>query len=341
MAEQMYPTLMCATEENNYQILSDSRYLYFVRLGKIGREDSASPIRTPEEYAAEWGNVRMPKSGVESVRCARVNGEMIILIGQGERSYKFVADVDVSENLLMDVFSDLPLHMTMKQSQRKARVNRLELTLFVVSFALAVLKIAADMLLGRSVSALLPVVGWLLIPQIWLVSAARRERRGKPGIAIGVGLMASLFSCVFLWLTPTAKPADWSQALLPMILVAACTTVVYAVAGGKRRALTVCAVAAASLLLYTPGAVLCLNELLPANAVVKTPASVLELTSEYDRGDYTYYALIETEAGQSLHQVSHEEYELMEQESAATVITTTGFLGIEYTDVRSDAGDAE
>ena len=36
LTEKKIPGLMCATEENDYQILADERYLYFVKLGKAG-----------------------------------------------------------------------------------------------------------------------------------------------------------------------------------------------------------------------------------------------------------------------------------------------------------------
>ena len=93
------------------------------------------------------------------------------------------------------------------------------------------------------------------------------------------------------------------------------------------------AVAVLTLVGYAPGAVLCLNELPAPRSQVTEQVAVVELVSQYDRGDYAYYAVVESGGVQSCHRVSREEYDALTEGAAAQVVYTTGALGIRYVDV--------
>lgn len=326
-----FPGLACASEENAYQLLGDARYLYFVRLGKAGAADLSKAIAGPEDFASGWGNVRMPKTGVESVRCTQVRGQTVIIIAKGEKAYRFTADDVPDEDLLFEVFDGLPLRLTASSRKPAAqRADKFEIALFAACFALTLVRMGLSL---TPVNDMLATLGWMLIPLIWLVRSARRAKDGETGFTLGFGAMASAFSCMFLWLSPTGTPDSWTPVILPAAIIALLTAGAYTAARRKIMPLIMLAVGAASLVCFAPGAVRCLNEALPARSVTSTGAAVVELSSQYDRGDWRYYVVIDVDEVQSAHQISREEYGLLTEESTVEVVRTTGALGISYTDV--------
>ena len=304
------PWLICASGGFEYQMISDERYLYLVRLGRERRKNRSRVIDDPAEFAPIMGNVRLVRSQIDSVHCTLSHNRTVIEIVHGELSDRFVAHERLDEERLLAVFSGLPLRMTTAQRHGGMPVFlRVEIAMFFAAFALALADIAAS-----GMPALVGLrkwipLGWMLIPLVWLAGSARRTGRNRVPFAIGVGAMASVFCCVFLWLTPSWRPDQWGQAVLPALVVALIAAV-----------------------LYAPGTVLCLNNL-SERVVANQAASVVEVGSEYSRGDYAYYAVVEADGVQSYYQVSRDEYAALSEGAVVQVVHRTGLLGIEHTDV--------
>ena len=331
-----YPGIFCASEEYEYQMLADEKHLYIVRLGKNGAPDMSRALRDLSEYAAGWGNTRIAKAGLESVRCMSDRGRTVIVITRGENAYRFETTGETEQVLMTEVFRGAPLRMTTgKRHRATAHSDRMEIGMFVACFALVALSMGWEML-HPATSGLLWSLGWMIIPLVWMVYCARRPGVGKDqtGFSLGVGAMATIFSCVFLWLTPNGRPDSWLQLLVPALVIAGGTVVIYAVAKRGFRLVSLFVVAIIALVAYAPGAARCLNELLPARQVVERDAVVVELVNQYDRGDWNYYLIIEDEGAQMAHQISREEYVAMEGVEFVRVIRTTGALGVDYTDIR-------
>lgn len=358
-----FPGLACASEEREYQVLGDERYLYFVCLGKAGAADPAKAIPSPESYEAGWGNVRMPKTGVESVQCTRRRGLTTIVITKGEKAYRFKSEEEIDEAQALAVFGGLPLHLTLRGKTDRAQsvavfgdaplrvttggktvetghADRVEIILFILCFAIALLRIALSAISWFPGGGMLLTLGWMLIPLLWLVRSARKEKGDGSGLALGVGAMASIFSCVFLWLSPSGRPDSWMPVILPSVIIALLAMGVYAAARRRLRPLPILAVGAAALLCFAPGAARCLNEMLPARSVTSASASVVELSSQYDRGDWQYYVVVEADEVQSVHQISREEYSRLTEASVVEIVRTTGALGVSYTDVVCEGTEA-
>ena len=332
-----FPGIVCAALGHDYQVFSDERYVYIVRLGRAGAEDYELAISAPEEFTPILGNVRLVRTEIKAVRCSLVRRRTAIAILHGEETARLLAHEQLSEAQILEVFGGLPLHMSMeKRSVMPVQGNWLEIGMFFAVFVLALLGIACREIDGLRGAAKWLSLGWMIIPAIWLVLAGRRRKVSaatRTPFALGIGAMASLFSCVFLWLTPAGRPLDWTEALLPAAAVAVVAVLLYTAARQKLEPLAMLAVAVLTLVGYAPGTVLCLNELPAPKSQVIEQAAVVELVSQYDRGDYVYYAVVESDGVQSCYRISREEYDALTEGGAAQVVHTTGALGIRYVDV--------
>ena len=335
--KKRFPGIVCSALGHDYQVFSDERYVYIVRLGRAGAEDYEMAISGPEEFTPILGKVRLVRTEIKSVRCSLVRRRTAIAIQHGEETARLLAHEQLSESQILEVFGGLPLHMSMeKRSVMPVQGNWLEIGMFFAVFVLALLGIACREIDGLRGAAKWLSLGWMVIPAIWLVLAGRRRKVSaatRTPFELGIGAMASLFACVFLWLTPPGRPLDWTESILPVAVVVVAAMLLYTVARQKLEPLAMLAVAVLTLVGYAPGAVLCLNELPAPRSQVTEQVAVVELVSQYDRGDYAYYAVVESGGVQSCHRVSREEYDALTEGAAAQVVYTTGALGIRYVDV--------
>lgn len=339
MKKATFPGIVCTSIGYEYQLFSDEKYLYIVRLCREGRNDFSNVIGGPEEFKPILGNVRVNKMEAESVRCKSVRGKMSIVLNLDNESLRFVAKNRLNEDDLLEVFSEMPLRMTV--SQKKAlpvQIEMLEIGLFIASMALALPGILVKDLPGMAVIAQWVPVLWMLIPLVSVAVEGHKHHSSKARkpFSISVGVMAGLFSCLFMWLTPVGRPESWLSALLPGMGFVAAALIVYTVASRKLDWLALLLVAVVGLAFYAPGATLCLNELLQPRFVEETTASVVELVSEYDKGNLVYYVVLEANGVQSYHQISKSEYDLLGKSGAAQIQRVVGALGIEYVDVKCE-----
>ena len=335
--KKRFPGIVCAALGHDYQVFSDERYVYIVRLGRSGAGDYDQAIASPDEFTPILGNVRLVRTEIQLVRCTLVRRRTVIAIQHGEETARLHAHEALTEEQILDVFGGLPLHMSLeKRSIMPVQGNWLEIGMFFAVFVLALLGIACRETDGLRSAAKWLSLGWMLTPAIWLVLAGRRRKFSaatKTPFALGIGAMASLFACVFLWLAPGCRPLDWSETFLPAAVVVVVAVLLYTAARQKFEPLIMLAVAVLTLVGYAPGTVLCLNELPSPRSQETEQVSVVELTGRYDRGDYAYYAVVESNGVQSCYQVSREEYDALTEGGAAQVVHTTGALGIRYVDV--------
>ena len=63
---------------------------------------------------------------------------------------------------------------------------------------------------------------------------------------------------------------------------------------------------------------------------------MVELTSEYNRGDYNYYAIVDLNGVESYYEISREEYSQLEPGSTVSIERATGLLGIVTTGVKCE-----
>ena len=327
------PWIICASGGYEYQMISDDRYLYLVRLGGTRHRDRSRAIDDPSEFAPIMGNVRLVRSQIDSVHCSLSRKRTVVEIVHGELSDRFTANERYDEELLLKLFEGLPMRVTVERTHGgMPTFQRVEICMFFAAFALAL----ADLLVG-SFDALAGVrrwlpLGWMIIPLLWLAGSARRTGRSRVPFAIGVGAMASIFCCVFLWLAPAWRPDDWAQVILPALAVAVLAVAVYAAARRRFEPARLLAVLLAALVAYAPGAVLCLNGLAEQSASIHS-ASVVELASGYDRGDWAYYVMVEADGIQEAYEITREEYTALSEGAPVEVVHKRGLLGIDYTDV--------
>lgn len=335
--KKTFPGILCSALGRDYQVLSDERYVYIVRLGRAGAGDHSQAIAAPEDFAPILGNVRIVKSEIKDVRCIAAHRRMTIEIVSGENSARLTTYERMDEDRLLELFRDVPIHMSSrKRSPMAVEGNWLEIGMFFACFVLALLGIAFKSTPGMTAAAKWLTLGWMVIPPAWLALTARRRRQSSANqgpFALGIGAMASLFACVFLWLTPEGKPLDWTQALLPVAIVTAAAVALYALCRRKLEPLPLIAVALVALVGYAPGTVLCANELPAPRAQTVETVEVVEMASQYNRGDYVYYVVVENDGVQSGYRVSREEYGALTEGGTAKLVHTTGTLGIEYVDV--------
>jgi len=270
------------------------------------------------------------------VRCTNVRGRTVITIVRGEHAYRFETEREAAPVLLTEVFRGAPLRMTTGKHRRAtAHSDKMEIGLFCACFALVVLSMVWKMIPGLP-SGMFWSLGWMAIPLIWMVYCLRRPgvEKGQTGFSLGVGAMSAIFSCVFLWLTPTGRPDNWMQLLVPVLAIVVLTVSVCVVAGRGFKLRAILAVALVSFAAFAPGAARCLNEMFPARQVNVSSVNVVELVDQYDRGDWVYFVVAEEDGVQSGYQVSREEYMAIKDGQGVQIIRTTGALGIDYTDVR-------
>lgn len=202
MKKATFPGIVCTSIGYEYQLFSDEKYLYIVRLCREGRNDFSNVIGGPEEFKPILGNVRVNKMEAESVRCKSVRGKMSIVLNLDNESLRFVAKNRLNEDDLLEVFSEMPLRMTV--SQKKAlpvQIEMLEIGLFIASMALALPGILVKDLPGMAVIAQWVPVLWMLIPLVSVAVEGHKHHSSKARkpFSISVGVMAGLFSCLFMW----------------------------------------------------------------------------------------------------------------------------------------------
>ena len=321
------PALTCTADGFVYEISADERNLYF---NKIGREGSQTDGHT-------FGCMRVVKAEVEAVRCMRVRGQTVILVVFEGKTSRLVVKGAVRESLLMEIFDGVPLKMSI-HGRSDVRSERYELRLLSAAFGVMLLRVLCAVVPELEPVGPYLLLGWIAIPFLWMVPSANRMAPSglKAQFHIGAGMAAAAFSCIFLWAASLQGVENWSAVLLPSLVGAVVVGGVYLLSRHRLEWKAALIVALVALLAYAPAAVLCLNRLLPPLRVETSEAEVVELTSEYNRGDYNYYAIVDLNGVESYYEISREEYSQLVPGSTVSIERATGLLGIVTTGVKCE-----
>lgn len=179
-------------------------------------------------------------------------------------------------------------------------------------------------------------IGWMALPVAWLLCCAEGElrRRKGGGISVGLGTLACLLSCVMLLTAPEGTLENWKQLILPAAVIAAPVIGLMVWRVRKASLKKLVAMGLAVLCLYAPGTAMCLNQLLPPAQTEVQEASLSEVSSEYGRGNWTYFAVIEHSGVENMYEVSREDYLKLQEGAAVSVVRTCGRLGIDYLEIQ-------
>lgn len=316
--------LTCTADGFVYEISADDRNLYF---NKVAREGAS-------EEGPAFGCMRVVKAEVEAVRCMRVRGQTVILVVFEGKTSRLTVKGPVKETLLMEIFDGVPLKMSI-HGRSDVRSERYELRLLSACFGVMLLRVLCSVVPELEVVGPYLLLGWIVIPFMWLIPCANRMAPSglKAQYHVGAGMLATAFSCIFLWAASLGSIGNWPALILPSVVGAIAVGGVYLAMRHRAEWKAALAVSLIALLVFTPAAALALNRLLPPLSVQTTEAEVVELTSDYNRGDYTYYVIVDINDVQSYYEVSREEYTNLEPGSTVNIVNTTGLLGITYTDV--------
>jgi len=314
-------SLTCTADGYEYQITSDDRNLYFNKLGRVGAEKEG-PL---------MGTFRVVKAEIEDVRCMRVRGKTVISIVFEGKTSRLVVKGNVKEELLMRVFGGVPLKLSIN-AHSTVLTDTYELRLLSVSFMVALIYTLCYYM--KEIRFLMPFVelGWILIPFFWLVPCAGRMHKGslRDQFPMGGGMIASIFSCIMLWVTVGPNVESWASVLIPSAVIAVIMGVVYLISRRKLDVKALAAVLLTSLVLYAPAASMALNGMLPAWRVETHTAQIVELSESEKLGETLHYMTVDEEGEQNSYRISNKDFNAQQAGDTVRIHHKTGLLGITY-----------
>lgn len=332
--------LICRGGEFKYQLLSDDRALYVVRLGLEDGQGSGRAIASVEEFQLRRGCYRLKRSEIDEIRCMVCHGETRIDVVRGGRRHRFICDGVLREAALRSVFSGFRLSVENRGQMERPGRNGLEWGLLVACVMAGMIRALVSLIVGTGGAVKLWGVVWVVVPILWLLFCAGGAHDDKKGAAIqaggmqlGPGTLAWLLSCLLLVTAYSGTLTHWEQVILPTLIVVA---VIAGCAWGIRRRISrvqMATVLLVSMLLYAPFTVLWLNGCLPAQNSFRHAAEVLELGSTYVRGNLKYYAVAEVEGIQGEYELTYGQHTILEEGGTMELVYTIGALGIETMDI--------
>lgn len=317
--------LLCAADGYLYQITGDEMNLYF---HKVGREDSA-------EDGTMFGTMRVVKAQVEAVRCMRVRGRTVIYIVFDGETSKLEVKGEVKEALLMKIFGGVPLKLSINLYSNVLS-EAYELRLLAASFIVTIVCVLTQVM--REIAWLRSYVplAWIVIPFLWLIPCASRMLKGglRDQFPVGGGMLATIFSCGFLWASSSKGVENWEALILPSLIGAVIMGAVYLIVRKKFDPKALAAVILVSAICFTPAAVLCMNRALPSWSRTTSAVEVTEKYEETVLGEESCFVTVDNGGEQESHKISREDYDALVPGDRIDVVKITGLLGIEYTEVK-------
>lgn len=317
--------LLCVADGYLYQITGDDKNLYF---HKVGREDSA-------EEGTMFGTMRVVKSQVEAVRCMRVRGKTFLYIVFDGETSKLEVKGEAKETQLMKIFGGVPLKLSINVYSNvlsEAYELRLLAACFIVTIVCVLTQVMGELAWLRTYVPL----AWIAIPFLWLVPCASRMLKGslRDQFPVGGGMLATMFSCGFLWASSVKGVENWEALILPSLIGAVIMGAVYLIVRKKFDPKALAAVILVSAICFTPAAVLCMNRALPSWS---RTTSAVEVTDKYEEtvlGEESCFVTVDNGGEQESHKISREDYDALIPGDRIDVVKITGLLGIEYTEVK-------
>lgn len=315
--------LNCTADGYTYRITGDERNLYFHKIGRVGMESDDTML----------GTMRVVKAEVEAVRCTRVRGQTVVLVVFEGKTSRLVVQGAVKEPLLMEVFSGVPLKLSLNLHSN-VLTEQYELRLLSASFLVVILSFLCRAM--PEIRFLAPVIrlGWVAIPFFWLIPCAGRMLKGdlRDQFPVGAGMLATGVSCACLWVSAFMQKANWLAAVLPALMIAAIVGVTYYFSRRKTDWKSVAVVMLVALVIFSAPAAMAVNGLIPIGRQ-RTEAEVVELKHSSVLGVSGYRIVAEAEGEKDAFWLSESEFDGLTEGDHVEIMRTTGLLGIGYMDV--------
>lgn len=315
--------LNCTADGYTYRITGDERNLYFHKVGRVGVESDDTIL----------GTMRVVKAEVEAVRCTRVRGQTVVLVVFEGKTSRLVVQGAVKEPLLMEVFRGVPLKLSLNLHSN-VLTEQYELRLLSASFIVVILSFLCKVMPEISLLAPVARLGWVVIPFMWLVPCAGRMLKGdlRDQFPVGAGMLATAFSCMFLWVSAFGRKVNWLAAVIPTLIIAVIVGGTYYFSRRKTDWKSVAVVMLVALLIYAAPAAIAVNGLFPISQQ-RIAAEVVELKHSSVLGLDSYRAVVEAEGVQEEFRLSQDEFSGLTEGDSIDVVRATGLLGVGYTDV--------
>lgn len=326
MNYQQKGALTCEADGYTYQITGDERNLYFHKIGRVGAESDGSIM----------GTMRVVKAEVEAVRCTRVSGQTVVLVVFEGKTSRLVVKGAVKEPQLMEVFSGVPLKLSLNLHSN-VLTEQYELRLLSAAFIVAILRFLCMVM--PEIAFLAPVVrlGWVVIPFMWLIPCAGRMLKGglRDQFPVGAGMLATVFSCAFLWVGAFSERLNWLTVILPTLAVALAVGATYHFTRKKADWKSVAVVTLVAMVLYAAPAATAVNALIPLRQQ-RTTVQVEALEKSSMFGIEGYHVVANVDGEKTRFGISQTEFEGLTEGDRIELVEAIGLLGIRHTDV--DAG---
>lgn len=323
MKYQQKGALTCEADGYTYQITGDERNLYFHKIGRVGME--------PEDTIL--GTMRVVKAEVEAVRCTRVRGQTVVLVVFEGKTSRLVVKGAVKEPQLMEVFSGVPLKLSLNLHSN-VLTEQYELRLLSASFIVAILRFLCMVM--PEVAFLAPVVrlGWVIIPFLWLIPCAGRMLKGglRDQFPVGAGMLATAFSCAFLWVAAFSERLNWLTVLLPTLVVSLAVGATYYFTRKKTDWKSMAVVVLVAMIFYSAPAATAINVLIPLSQQ-RTTVHVAELERSSLFGIEGYHVNVDVDGELMRFGISQTEFEGLKEGDQIEMVEAIGLLGIRHTDV--------
>lgn len=217
-----------------------------------------------------------------------------------------------------------------------------EAWLFIVTAGLFVLRLIWGMIPALPDHSLW-ILGWMAVPVVWLIDSAKhfgevKDRAGFyfGGFCFGLGALASVLACVFMWTDSSRTPVSMMPIYIGAVILGAVLTLVFVMAmkkhgfGDKLTPVLLVVVAVVSIIGFGTGATRGLNDVLPAIKTVETPATVVSTSREFVDGVWYYTAKVDAEGTERVFSITDEDYGNLEKGSAVSAIDRTSLLGCKF-----------
>ena len=317
-------SLTCTADGYEYQITSDDRNLYFHKLGREGVGSEGHKL----------GTTRVVKAEVEAVRCMRVRGKTVILVVFEGKTSRLVVKGNVKEELLMRLFGGVPLKLSIN-AHSTVLTDRYELRLLSASFLITLVYVLS--LFMKELRFLTPFVGlgWVVIPFFWLIPCAGRMHKGslRDQFPMGGGMIAAIYSCLMLWFISFSYVERWSALLVPSLVIAVVTCVIYRISRGSMDAKALAALFLMSLVLYAPAASMSLNSLLPVWRDEARTVQIVTLNERDQYGEHMCSMTVEENGAKKTYRISEEEFASLQEGDTVQIHHKIGLLGIPFRDI--------
>lgn len=335
-----YPQIFAGRNDALYQIMRGNDCIYVISAGSKLFPKLKRTIETPEDFQSGSGRRKIDFVDIEAVNISIEEDGAHIRLKTWSKTFRWDTDAHTPEEIkaLFDglpmAFKDKVNDLSPDQREQKERLERICRVLRIASWISGLL----FLFLARPYRALATIN--IAIPAAFLVIYALNLNRWS---LFGYEKRESLtFGCWCVSMCAIIMRAfvDFNfpspvQLVLPMLVVAAAGIAVFFVLSiGQAKKIKSMLCMLLCIALYTPGATVMLNYLLPVKNVRTYTASVLDKKiHKGSRSPERYNVTILTQVGEIEVYTTQEIYDILEIGGEAAYIQETSLLGIDFGDV--------